>query len=103
MTARTPNLVFRPTDVLDVSPADAAERGLTQAEPVAVVSKHGRAVISVNIDPAVAPGQLFATFHSADVFLNRLTSSERDAVTHTPEYKIAAVRIEKLAGGPSPG
>ncbi|HEY3496328.1 MAG TPA: formate dehydrogenase subunit alpha [Polyangiaceae bacterium] len=96
MTARTPNLTFRPADLLDVSPADAVEHGLSQAERVAVVSRHGRVVVRVNIDPALRPGQLFATFHTADVFLNRLTSGEHDGITHTPEYKVTAVRIERL-------
>jgi formate dehydrogenase major subunit len=102
MTARTPNLVLRPADVLDVSPEDAAEHGLAQGERVAVVSRYGRVIVDVNIDAALAPGHVFATFHTADVFLNRLTSSERDSITHTPEYKVVAVRIEKLLQSSAP-
>jgi predicted molibdopterin-dependent oxidoreductase YjgC len=30
------------------------------------------------------------------VFLNQITTSHRDRYTKTPEYKITAVRIEKL-------
>ena len=48
------------------------------------------------------PGELFATFHTTDVFLNRLTGTGRDSIVHTPEYKIVAVRIEKVANGVSP-
>jgi len=46
----------------------------------------------------VKPGELFATFHTTEVFLNRLIGPGRDNVVHTPEYKITAVRIEKLTG-----
>jgi len=42
------------------------------------------------------PGELFATFHTAEVFLNRVTSSYRDRQTHPPEYKVAAVQIEPV-------
>jgi predicted molibdopterin-dependent oxidoreductase YjgC len=45
----------------------------------------------------VIPGELFATFHTTDAFLNRLTGPGRDNVVHTPEYKIVVVRIEKLS------
>jgi predicted molibdopterin-dependent oxidoreductase YjgC len=40
---------------------------------------------------------LFATFHTAHAFLNRLTGPARDSIVLTPEYKVVAVRIEKLA------
>jgi formate dehydrogenase major subunit len=46
----------------------------------------------------VKPGELFATFHAAEVFLNNLTSPHRDHVVMTPEYKVVAVTIERAAG-----
>jgi formate dehydrogenase major subunit len=51
------------------------------------------------ISAAIKPGELFATFHTADVFLNRLTGTGRNNVVRTPEYKVVAVRIEKVATG----
>jgi formate dehydrogenase major subunit len=47
------------------------------------------------VDSRVKPGQLFATFHAAEVFLNNLTSPHRDKVVMTPEYKVVAVSIDK--------
>lgn len=41
-------------------------------------------------------GELFTTFHTAEVFLNNVTSPYRDKYTLTPEYKVTAVRVEKL-------
>jgi formate dehydrogenase major subunit len=96
MTGRTPNVAFRSTDLLDVSPDDARALGLRDGERVTVISRHGSAVLPVHIDPGLAPGQLFATFHTPEVFLNRLTGDERDDVTHTPAYKVTAVRLERL-------
>jgi predicted molibdopterin-dependent oxidoreductase YjgC len=40
---------------------------------------------------------VFATFHTPEVFLNLVTSSERDGITGTPEYKRTSVRIEKIS------
>ena len=47
-------------------------------------------------DPRVKPGELFATFHVAEVFLNQLTSPHRDRVVMTPEYKVVAVALERV-------
>ncbi len=58
-------------------------------------SRHGETVIRLRLDPRVKPGELFATFHAAEVFLNQLTSPRRDRVVMTPEYKVVAVSVEK--------
>lgn len=62
-----------------------------------VQSRHGAAVLPVRFSETVRPGQLFTTFHTAEVFLNRLTGPQRDRFVGAPEYKVTAVRIEKLA------
>jgi hypothetical protein len=46
--------------------------------------------------PGGETGELFATFHTPAVFLNQVTSPHRDRHTLTPEYKVTAVRIDKL-------
>ena len=97
MTMRTPNVDLRPGDTLDISAEDAAQLGLGDGEHVRVRSHHGDALLPVRISPAMKPGELFATFHTTDAFVNRLTSPGRDNVVHTPEYKIVAARIEKLS------
>jgi formate dehydrogenase major subunit len=73
---------------------------LDDGDHVRVRSRHGEAVIPLRLDPRVKPGELFATFHAAEVFLNNLTSSQRDNVVMTPEYKVVAVSLEKE---PAPG
>jgi formate dehydrogenase major subunit len=96
MTMRTPNAEIRPTDTLDVSPLDAADLGVENGETVRVVSRYGEAKLPVRISGAVKAGELFATFHSTGVFLNRITSKYRDRYVQAPEFKVTAVRIEKL-------
>lgn len=95
MTMRTANAELRATDLLDISSEDADRLQLHNGERVRVHSRYGEAVLPIRITSSVKPGDLFATFHTAEVFLNRVTSPHRDRHVKTPEYKITAVRIEK--------
>ena len=95
MTSRTDNQLLRPSDTLDMSRQDAETLAVATGDRVAIVSRHGRTVMPVRITDAVSPGTLFATFHTPEAFLNRVTSSVRDPVG-TPEYKVTAVRLEAL-------
>jgi formate dehydrogenase major subunit len=95
-TSRTPNNTLRQTDFLNVSPADARRLGLCDGETVRLRSQQGVAELPVQISDAVKPGVLYATFHNARVFLNEITTSQRDRYTKTPEYKVTAVRVEKV-------
>jgi formate dehydrogenase major subunit len=97
MTARTDNQQLRPADTLDIGPADAAALGVSTGDTVRVVSRHGRAVMPVRMTDTVPRGVLFATFHTAKAFVNRLTSDVRDPVG-TPEYKVTFVRLERISG-----
>jgi predicted molibdopterin-dependent oxidoreductase YjgC len=81
---------------LQLSPADAASLGLVDGETVRLRSEQGSADLPVKISDGVKTGEVYTTFHSTRVFLNQITTSHRDRYTKTPEYKITAVRIEKL-------
>lgn len=96
MTARTDNQQLRPADTLDIGPADAKALGVSAGEMVRVVSRYGRTEMPVRIDNSVPRGVLFATFHTAKAFVNRVTSDARDPVG-TPEYKVTPVRLEKIS------
>jgi formate dehydrogenase major subunit len=94
MTGRTRNAELRPTDVLDIAPADAERHAIGEGGPVRVVSRYGTVILPAHINAAVGAGRLFATFQRPDICLNRLTGPHRDPVVGTPEYKMTAVRIE---------
>lgn len=93
MTRRSASHVLRPTDRLEVSPADAASLGVTDGDPVRVESRYGAATLPAEVTDRVAAGTVFATFQDPAVDLNRVTGPLRDPVTHTPEYKRTAVRV----------
>jgi formate dehydrogenase major subunit len=96
-TARTPNDTLHQTDYLQLSPVDAARLGLGDGEVVRLRSAQGAAELPVQVSDHVKAGEVYTTFHSTRVFLNQITTSHRDRYTKTPEYKVTAVRIEKLA------
>jgi formate dehydrogenase major subunit len=96
MTGRTRSYALDPVDCLSVAPADVERLGLIGGERVRVRSRYGSAELPVRVTPSVEPGQLFSTFHNPKTFLNRITSTHRDRFVKAPEYKVTAVRIEKL-------
>ena len=95
MTMRTANVKLRATDLLDISADDAQRLQLHNGERVRVHSRYGAASLPIRITSAVRRGELFATFHTAEVFLNRVTSPHRDRYVKSPEYKVTAVQIER--------
>jgi formate dehydrogenase major subunit len=97
MTMRTPNIQLRSTDTLNISADDAVRLDLRDGERVRVRSRYGEVLAPIRIKQSVKPGELFATFHTSDVFLNRLVGPGRDDIVHTPEYKVVAVQIEKAS------
>ncbi|MBI4243535.1 MAG: formate dehydrogenase subunit alpha [Planctomycetes bacterium] len=97
MTMRSANVNLLDNDYLDISPQDAALLGLRNKEKVKIVSKYGHAVLPVRIHDSVKKGELFTTFHMPDNFVNFVTGPYRDNLASTPEYKITAVKIEKLS------
>jgi len=51
----------------------------------------------VKITPAVAPGTLFLSIHFGENPMNVPTNAEAfDPLAKIPEFKVAAVRVEKL-------
>ena len=95
MTLRTPNSELRPIDLLMMNPFDAERLLVRSGEPVRITSRHGEATMPVEVSSNVIKGELFATFHTPAIFLNRVTSPNRDRFVQSPEYKVSAVRIEK--------
>lgn len=103
MSGRTENRRLHPTDVLEIGPDDAKTLSMSDGDSVRMTSHYGSVVLPVKITPIVRRGELFTTFHDPKVFTNRVTSDHRDSVVGAPEYKVTAVRIERLPEQPSNG
>jgi formate dehydrogenase alpha subunit len=86
-----------PEGYVEISPEDADRLGLAKSERVRVVSRRGEIETNAWITRRVPPGVVFIPFHFAESAANVLTNPALDPVAKIPEYKVAAVRVEKVA------
>ncbi len=96
MTRRSVTQALHPTDVLEISPIDAAALGIDEAGTLRITSRYGTAILAAHITSRATPGEVFTTFSDPASEVNRLTGSQRDSTTNTPEYKITAVHLQAL-------
>lgn len=96
MTRRTPNVDIITTDVLMVHPKDARNSNLESGDKVRLSSPRGHVDIEVVITREIKPGILSTTFHFPELMVNNITSDVHDSEAQCPEYKVVAVKMEKL-------
>ena len=94
---------LNPAPFVEIHPRDAARLGIASGDSVAIVSRRGRAVLPAEVSDRVVEGSLFAPLHWNDLFgegtsINAVTSDATDPLSLQPAFKIAAVRLEKVAG-----
>jgi formate dehydrogenase major subunit len=85
-----------PSEAIEINPEDAEQLGLKNGEVVKVSSRRGSLEVAANITDRVDVGVTFMTFHFTETPGNILTNSAFDPVSQTPEFKVCAVRVEKL-------
>jgi len=114
-TARAPQLQSAaPEAWVELSAADAAERGIAEGDRVRVESARGAIEVPARIS-GIRPGVAFAPFHygywdlpggdapaGAGRAANELTLSAWDPVSKQPLYKVAAVSVTRLGPGDGP-
>lgn len=81
---------------VEVNPKDAESLGIQDGERIALVSRRGRILARAWVTERTPPGVVYAPFHFAEAPANRLTLNAYDPLSHIPEYKASAVRLEKL-------
>ena len=98
MTRRTDvsKLTKGKQETLRIHPRDARRIDVSNEEMVNVVSRHGQVQVPAEITKATNPGTVFMTFHFPESRTNLMVSSAMDEYTGCPEYKVNAVRIEKV-------
>jgi predicted molibdopterin-dependent oxidoreductase YjgC len=86
-----------PEGYVEISPEDAEQLGLSKSAKVRIVSRRGEIETKAWITRRVPPGTVFIPFHFAEAAANVLTNRAVDPVAKIPEYKVAAVKIQKIA------
>jgi formate dehydrogenase major subunit len=85
-----------PEERAQINPVDAERLGIGPEDQIRVTSRRGSIVTKVEITDKVYPGLMFMTFHFKESPVNELTNSAYDPVTKTAEYKVSAVKVEKV-------
>ena len=97
MTRRSWGLnLVQPEESLEINPIDAEKLGIHDGDSIKVSSRRGKLVTKANITTRVPEGTTFITFHFTETPGNILTNSAMDPISKTPEYKVCAVKVEKV-------
>jgi formate dehydrogenase major subunit/formate dehydrogenase alpha subunit len=82
--------------LIEINPSDAEHLSLEDECMVRVTSRRGSLAAQAWITDRVPPGMIFANFHFPESPVNELTIAALDPVAKIPEYKICAVRLERV-------
>jgi formate dehydrogenase major subunit/formate dehydrogenase alpha subunit len=82
--------------LIEVNPDDAHKLGLNGSKRVRVTSRRGSIEAEAWITERVPPGMVYANFHFPEANANELTQAALDPVAKIPEYKISAVKVERV-------
>ena len=97
MTRNSPSLdAEMPEGHVEMHPTDAAQLGFKDRDTARIVSRRGAVESKVVLTDMVRPGTIFMSFHFMEANANVLTNPALDPICKIPEYKVCAVRVEKL-------
>jgi assimilatory nitrate reductase catalytic subunit len=91
-----------PGPFVELHPQLAERLGVAEGEPLAVVSRRGRAVGPARITTGIRPDTVFMPFHwPGEGRVNSVTNPALDPTSRMPEFKVCAVRLEpeRVTGG----
>jgi anaerobic selenocysteine-containing dehydrogenase len=81
---------------IEMNPRDTEKLKFQHGDYVRVLSRRGSVEkVILRVTETVAPGQVFIPFHYAEANANNLTLNICDPISREPNYKQAAVKIEK--------
>lgn len=97
MTGKTPGLMEKEgSSFIEINEEDAARLGIANGEKISVSSRRGKIETTARVGTKVSVGETWMPFHFPDGNANVLTNAALDKFARIPEYKVCAVKIEKL-------
>jgi nitrate reductase (cytochrome) len=101
MTGRVPELKRAQSEFYcELNKEDAATLGVKNGDKVQITSRRGRIVVPARVGGRGEPqkGMVFCLMHDDEVsrMVNIVTNDAVDPISFQPEYKLAAVKIEKV-------
>jgi formate dehydrogenase alpha subunit len=86
-----------PECLVEINGEDAERLEIEDGEKVRVVSRRGRVEAKAAVGDTTDTGTVFMPFHFAEAAVNKLTIAALDPVAKIPEYKVCAVKVEKIS------
>lgn len=97
MTGKTPGLMEREGhSFIEVNMADAVRLGIENGDLIRVISRRGSLTTTARVGDKVSEAETWMPFHFPDGNANVLTNAALDKYARIPEYKVCAVRLEKI-------
>jgi len=85
-----------PEGEIQINDEDGVRLGIETGDMIRVTSRRGVAEGKARLTDKLPRGMVFMTFHFVEVPANALTGDAVDPVAKIPEYKVSAVRVEKM-------
>ena len=85
-----------PEGEIQINDEDGVQLGIETGEMIRVTSRRGVAEGKARLTDKLPRGMVFMNFHFVEVPANALTGDAVDPVAKIPEYKVSAVRVEKV-------
>ncbi len=90
-------------ELMEISPADAERLGVTSGDWVRASSRRGEITLRAWVTDRSPEGVCWCSFHFAKACGNALTNDAFDPVSDTAEYKVCAIKVEKVEDGEAIG
>ncbi|WP_327684374.1 molybdopterin oxidoreductase family protein [Streptomyces sp. NBC_00467] len=93
-----------PGPFVELHPLLAERLKAAEGDRIAVVSRRGRAVGPARITTGIRPDTVFMPFHwPGEGRVNSVTNPALDPTSRMPEFKVCAVRVERVGAGEGAG
>jgi assimilatory nitrate reductase catalytic subunit len=92
-----------PEPLCGMHPKHATRRGVTNGDVVRVTSRRGSMTLPAAVVETIRPDTVFIPYHWPGTrAANQLTQRALDPLSKIPEYKVSAVRVERVGPGTAP-
>ena len=88
-----------PEPLCELHPRLAEQLGVSEGDRVTVTSRRGSMTLPAHVVATIRPDTVFIPYHWPGAkAANRLTNRALDPISKMPEFKVAAVRVERAGG-----
>jgi formate dehydrogenase major subunit len=97
MTMKSEGLnALAPECFVEIARKDARSFDISEGDDLKISSRRGQIQAKAKVSPKAVEGTIFIPFHYAQAAANMLTNAALDPTAKIPEYKVCAVRVEKV-------